>query len=61
VLAAVRRALPGLRRGATVVTLSPDLGQGYLDTVYSDDWCDRTFGAAWRAYSIPTTKALEHA
>ncbi|HEY8976065.1 MAG TPA: 2,3-diaminopropionate biosynthesis protein SbnA [Burkholderiaceae bacterium] len=60
VLAAVRRALPGLRRGATVVTLSPDLGQGYLDTVYSDDWCDRTFGAAWRAYSIPTTKALEH-
>ncbi|OLF14723.1 2,3-diaminopropionate biosynthesis protein SbnA [Actinophytocola xanthii] len=38
VLCAVRRLRATFRRGATVVAISPDLGDRYLDTVYSDDW-----------------------
>ncbi|MBV6325541.1 2,3-diaminopropionate biosynthesis protein SbnA [Duganella violaceipulchra] len=51
VLAAVRRLLPEIPAGATVVALSPDFGQPYLDTVYSDDWCQRTFDAGWQTLS----------
>ena len=49
VLAAVKRVAPEIERGAVVVAISPDLGTGYIDTVYDDAWCYRTFGEAWAA------------
>ncbi|GAA0530606.1 putative siderophore biosynthesis protein SbnA [Saccharopolyspora subtropica] len=38
VVAAVRRALPGLPRPCRVVAVFPDRGDRYLDLVYDDDW-----------------------
>ncbi|NEA33610.1 2,3-diaminopropionate biosynthesis protein SbnA [Streptomyces sp. SID13031] len=38
VLAAVRRLAPTLRNGEPVVAISPDTGERYLDTIYSEDW-----------------------
>ncbi|KVE32419.1 hypothetical protein WS68_14690 [Burkholderia sp. TSV86] len=34
-----------IARGATVVAISPDFGERYLDTVYDDDWVRERFGA----------------
>ncbi|MCY1448126.1 putative siderophore biosynthesis protein SbnA [compost metagenome] len=48
VLAAVKRLSPELPSDASIVAISPDLGSAYCDTIYSDEWCDRTFGCAWR-------------
>jgi cysteine synthase A len=52
VLAAIKRFEPEIERGAVVVAISPDLGSGYLDTVYDELWCDRTFGRAWATSEI---------
>ncbi|MFD7017622.1 2,3-diaminopropionate biosynthesis protein SbnA [Streptomyces sp. NPDC059161] len=42
VLAAVRSMRDVIPPGATVLAISPDLGDRYLNTVYDDDWvCDR--------------------
>lgn len=42
VLAAVRSMHDAITPGATVLAISPDLGDRYLNTVYDDDWvCDR--------------------
>ncbi|MET8975602.1 2,3-diaminopropionate biosynthesis protein SbnA [Streptomyces sp. NPDC004539] len=38
VLAAVRRLAPALPPGCRVAAISPDLGDKYTDTVYSDTW-----------------------
>jgi N-(2-amino-2-carboxyethyl)-L-glutamate synthase len=38
VLAAVRRQAQELDPMATVVAISPDLGERYLSTVYDDEW-----------------------
>ncbi|QNP75096.1 2,3-diaminopropionate biosynthesis protein SbnA [Streptomyces roseirectus] len=38
VLSAVRRLAPVLAPGGTVVAVSPDLGDKYVDTVYCDAW-----------------------
>jgi 2,3-diaminopropionate biosynthesis protein SbnA len=38
VLAAVRRLAPVIPARATVVAISPDLGERYLDTIYDDEW-----------------------
>ncbi|GAA2677493.1 cysteine synthase A [Actinosynnema pretiosum] len=51
VLAAIRSQASGIDPGDTVVAISPDLGERYLDTVYNDDWVvenglDRALGAA---------------
>lgn len=61
VLAAVRRMSADLPHDATVVAISPDMGNSYLDTIYSDEWCDSTFGLAWRELSHATTGIPEHA
>lgn len=45
VLAAVHALEPEFRSGQTVVAISPDAGEKYLDTVYDDDWVVRHFGA----------------
>jgi 2,3-diaminopropionate biosynthesis protein SbnA len=38
VLAAVRRLAPTLRNGQPVVAISPDTGERYIDTIYSEQW-----------------------
>lgn len=38
VLAAVRKLGPTLPQGARVAVISPDMGDKYVDTVYSDPW-----------------------
>ncbi|MBD2848476.1 2,3-diaminopropionate biosynthesis protein SbnA [Paenibacillus sp. IB182496] len=38
VVAALTKLLPGLRPGATVVTVFPDRGDRYMDTVYDEQW-----------------------
>jgi len=41
VLAAVQQLAPEFRRGDTVVAISPDLGEKYLDTIYNPAWVER--------------------
>jgi cysteine synthase A len=41
VLAAVQRLAPEFRPGDTIVAISPDLGEKYLDTVYDPIWVDQ--------------------
>lgn len=48
VLAGVRRLAGELGPDATIVAIAPDLGGLYVDTVYNDNWCDDTYGQAWR-------------
>jgi cysteine synthase A len=43
VLAGVRRWARHIEAGSTVVTISADLGERYLDLVYDDDWLARHF------------------
>ena len=40
VLAAVQQLTPEFRRGDTIVAISPDLGDKYLDTVYDPTWVE---------------------
>jgi N-(2-amino-2-carboxyethyl)-L-glutamate synthase len=42
VLAAVKRMSHAFRPGDTIVAISPDLGEKYLDTVYDRDWVEKT-------------------
>jgi cysteine synthase A len=44
VLAAVTAMAPEIPAGSRVLVLAPDQGDGYLDTVYHDDWVRRRFG-----------------
>lgn len=41
VLAAVRQLAPEFSRGDTIVAISPDLGEKYLDTIYDPAWVDQ--------------------
>ena len=45
VLAAVAARRHDIPRGASVVAISPDLGERYRDTIYDDAWVDERFGA----------------
>jgi cysteine synthase A len=40
VLAAVRQLAPEFRRGETIVAISPDLGEKYMDTIYDPSWVE---------------------
>jgi N-(2-amino-2-carboxyethyl)-L-glutamate synthase len=40
VLAAVQKLAPEFTRGDTIVAISPDLGEKYLDTIYDTAWVD---------------------
>ena len=40
VLAAVRQLAPEFKLGDTIVAISPDLGERYLDTIYERAWVD---------------------
>jgi 2,3-diaminopropionate biosynthesis protein SbnA len=39
-LAAVKQYSPYISEGSTVVTLAPDFGINYLDTIYNSNWVD---------------------
>jgi N-(2-amino-2-carboxyethyl)-L-glutamate synthase len=59
VLAAVAQLGAEIPPGATVVAISPDLGDRYLDSVYDDDWVSERFGTGLLAESpTPTQRAL---
>ncbi|GHH24937.1 2,3-diaminopropionate biosynthesis protein SbnA [Streptomyces rubradiris] len=45
VLAAVRAMSDVIPPGSTVLAISPDLGDRYLDSVYDDDWAMGHYGA----------------
>lgn len=45
VLCAVRRWKDRIAQEATVVMISPDSGERYLDTIYDDEWVRDRFGA----------------
>ena len=42
VLAAIRNTASEFRAGETIVAISPDLGDRYLDTIYNPDWVAET-------------------
>lgn len=44
VLAAAAASADAISPGSTVLTLSPDMGDGYLDTIYDDVWVVEHFG-----------------
>ncbi|MDO5622901.1 MAG: 2,3-diaminopropionate biosynthesis protein SbnA [Paracoccus sp. (in: a-proteobacteria)] len=44
VLAALRSWSDRIPQDAVAVAISPDLGERYLDTIYSDDWVREKFG-----------------
>ncbi len=44
VLAGLHAWRDRIPEGATVVAISPDWGERYLDTVYDDEWVERRFG-----------------
>jgi cysteine synthase A len=41
VIAAIQRLSASLLRPARILTILPDRGDRYLDTVYDDDWLSR--------------------
>jgi len=45
VLAAVQQLAPEFARGDTIVAISPDLGEKYLDTVYDSAWVENGIAA----------------
>jgi len=45
VLAAVQQLAREFRSGDTIVAISPDLGEKYLDTVYDPIWVDHAIGS----------------
>ncbi len=44
VLAAVRRHAPQIPLGSTVIAISPDLGDRYIDMIYDDQWVLSNYG-----------------
>ena len=49
VLAAVQQLAPEFARGDTIVAISPDLGDKYLDTVYDSAWVKNFIAAEGKA------------
>ncbi len=45
VLAGIRQWAPHIRPDDVVVAISPDMGERYLETIYSDDWVTQRIGA----------------
>lgn len=45
VLVALKRLWKQIPAGDEVVVISPDMGERYLETIYSDKWCDANFGS----------------
>jgi len=45
VLAGIQQWAPHIRADDVVVAISPDMGERYLETIYSDDWVTQRIGA----------------
>ena len=43
VLAAIENNKYLFEPGKVIVTISPDTGNGYIDTIYNDEWCSKYF------------------
>jgi cysteine synthase len=60
VLAAVRQLAPKFRRGETIVAVSADLGEKYLDTIYDPTWVAKVIATdddkSARAHTIVATE-----
>jgi len=54
VLAAVQQLAPEFRRGDTIVAISADLGEKYLDTIYHPAWVEKVI-APEDGRSVPTS------
>ncbi|MFI0811917.1 2,3-diaminopropionate biosynthesis protein SbnA [Streptomyces echinatus] len=61
VLAAVRSMRDAIAPGATVLAISPDLGDRYLNTVYDDDWVYDRFGVTDLTGVEPTDRTKAQA
>jgi hypothetical protein len=59
VLAAVQQLAPEFRPGDTIIAISPDLGEKYLDTVYDPIWVDQVIRS--EDTEDPEAVALEQA
>ncbi|MCM2494901.1 2,3-diaminopropionate biosynthesis protein SbnA [Burkholderia glumae] len=57
VLAAVERLAPTLPPGSRIVAISPDQGDKYLNTVYSDEWVAERFPSLARRTAQADTTA----
>jgi cysteine synthase A len=53
VLAAVKADSERFTTSSTVVAISPDLGDKYLDTIFSPDWVDASYNKPERARDAP--------
>jgi 2,3-diaminopropionate biosynthesis protein SbnA len=60
VLAAVQQLAPEFRRGDTIVAISADLGDKYLDTIYDPAWVEKVIvpedAKPVRTYAVVTTE-----
>lgn len=57
VLAAVMAWKPHIPKEAVVGTISPDLGERYLDSIYNDEWVRERYGEIPRLRFSPATAA----
>lgn len=46
VLAGIQQWAPNIRPDDVVMAISPDMGERYLETIYSDDWVSQRIGPA---------------
>lgn len=60
-LAAVRALSVEIHPGSQVMAIAPDSGDGYLDTVYSDEWVAERFGPQVLARVTEQEAVLGHA
>jgi len=62
VLAAVQQLAPAFKRGDTIVAISPDLGEKYLDTIYDPLWVEQVikseFGELAPAFALDATEIV---
>jgi N-(2-amino-2-carboxyethyl)-L-glutamate synthase len=54
VIMAIERVRDTIAAGATCVTIFPDRGERYLDTIYSDEWVERHFGDVFHLWQNST-------
>jgi 2,3-diaminopropionate biosynthesis protein SbnA len=58
VLAAVMADSKKFSKDSTVVAISPDLGDRYLDSIFSADWCFKSYGLTQSALHSSAPSAL---
>jgi cysteine synthase A len=58
VLAAIERSAGEIPKGATCVTIFPDRGERYLDTIYCDQWVADHFGSVENLWQTAEANSL---